>query len=49
MLPIMDVLFGSWYLPRKQWPPKYGINTPMNPGLVGELVQPFLPKQENAE
>jgi sterol desaturase/sphingolipid hydroxylase (fatty acid hydroxylase superfamily) len=49
MLPIMDILFGSWYLPRKQWPPKYGINTPMAPDLVGELVQPFLPQRENAE
>jgi sterol desaturase/sphingolipid hydroxylase (fatty acid hydroxylase superfamily) len=49
MLPIMDILFGSWYMPRKQWPPKYGIKTPMAPGLVGELVQPFLPRQEQAE
>jgi sterol desaturase/sphingolipid hydroxylase (fatty acid hydroxylase superfamily) len=49
MLPIMDILFGSWYMPRKQWPPKYGINAPMAPGLVGELVQPFLPRQGQAE
>ena len=49
MLPIWDILFGSWYLPSKKWPPKYGINTPMAPDLLGELVQPFLPKREKAE
>jgi sterol desaturase/sphingolipid hydroxylase (fatty acid hydroxylase superfamily) len=49
MLPIWDILFGSWYLPSKQWPPKYGINTPMAPDLLGELAQPFLPQREKAE
>lgn len=49
MLPIMDILFGSWYMPRKQWPPKYGINTPTAPGLAGQLVQPFLPQKKNTE
>jgi hypothetical protein len=48
MLPIMDILFGSWYLPRKLWPPKYGISTPMAPDLAGELVQPFMPQRGRA-
>jgi sterol desaturase/sphingolipid hydroxylase (fatty acid hydroxylase superfamily) len=42
MLPVMDALFGSWYMPKKQWPTKYGIDGTMAPGLAGELVQPFL-------
>jgi sterol desaturase/sphingolipid hydroxylase (fatty acid hydroxylase superfamily) len=46
MLPIMDILFGSWYMPRKQWPTKYGIDGTMAPGLAGELVQPFLPEEK---
>jgi len=43
MLPVMDLLFGTWYLPAKQWPSKYGIDGPMAPDLTGQLVQPFLP------
>jgi sterol desaturase/sphingolipid hydroxylase (fatty acid hydroxylase superfamily) len=43
MLPIMDKAFGTWYLP-KQWPDKYGIDAPMAPGLIGELLQPFEPQ-----
>lgn len=46
MLPIMDILFGSWYLPRKQWPPKYGIHTPMPSGLLEQTLHPFLPREE---
>jgi sterol desaturase/sphingolipid hydroxylase (fatty acid hydroxylase superfamily) len=49
MLPIMDILFGSWYMPTRQWPPKYGIGTPMAPDLFGELVHPFLPQRESTQ
>jgi sterol desaturase/sphingolipid hydroxylase (fatty acid hydroxylase superfamily) len=46
MLPVMDKLFGTAYLPAKQWPPVYGIHGHMPDGLVGQLVHPFLPKAE---
>ncbi len=49
MLPILDILFGSWYLPRKQWPPSYGIKTAVAPGLGGQLLQPFLPWKEKQQ
>jgi sterol desaturase/sphingolipid hydroxylase (fatty acid hydroxylase superfamily) len=48
MLPIMDILFGSWYMP-KQWPPSYGIKTRTAPSLAGQLVQPFLPSALDKE
>jgi len=48
MLPFMDKLFGTWYMPR-QWPSKYGTDTPMAPDLAGQLLQPFLPRDEKAE
>jgi sterol desaturase/sphingolipid hydroxylase (fatty acid hydroxylase superfamily) len=48
MLPIMDKLFGTWYMPKKQWPLKYGIDAPMAPGLAGQLLQPLLPRDEKA-
>jgi sterol desaturase/sphingolipid hydroxylase (fatty acid hydroxylase superfamily) len=47
ILPIMDILFGSWYMPKK-WPEQYGIDSPVEPGLTGQLLQPFLPVEEPA-
>jgi sterol desaturase/sphingolipid hydroxylase (fatty acid hydroxylase superfamily) len=42
MLPFLDQLFGTWYMPKKQWPAKYGINAPVAPGLPAQLLQPLL-------
>jgi sterol desaturase/sphingolipid hydroxylase (fatty acid hydroxylase superfamily) len=47
MLPIMDILFGSWYVPKK-WPAEYGIDGAVEPGLTGQLLQPFLPTEQPA-
>lgn len=41
LLPWVDKLFGTLYLPKKQWPVTYGIDTPMAPSLSGQLLQPF--------
>jgi hypothetical protein len=49
MLSIMNKLFGTWNMPSKQWPPKYGINTATAPGLIDELAQPFLPQVEKTQ
>lgn len=46
MLPIMDKLFGTAYLPAKQWPPIYGIRGAMSATLVGQLLHPFLPEDQ---
>ncbi|MGB0065729.1 MAG: sterol desaturase family protein [Terracidiphilus sp.] len=43
MLPFVDLLFGSWHMPKKQWPAEYGIDGPVEPGLIGQLLQPFAP------
>ena len=42
MLPWVDKCFGTFYLPKKQWPAKYGTNLRVAPGLVGQLFQPLL-------
>ena len=42
MLPIMDRLFGTFYLPAA-WPTEYGTSTPMPDGLVGQFLEPFAP------
>ncbi len=48
MMPIWDKLFGTWFLPKSQWPPAYGIDTPMSPRLDVQLIQPFLDDGEAA-
>ena len=40
MLPVMDRVFGTYYLPR-QWPDAYGTETPMPPSLGGQLIAPW--------
>jgi sterol desaturase/sphingolipid hydroxylase (fatty acid hydroxylase superfamily) len=40
MLPLVDKCFGTLYLPR-EWPAKYGSDTPIAPGLTGQLLDPI--------
>lgn len=40
MLPILDRLFGSHYLPR-HWPSEYGTDTPMPIGMIDQAIAPF--------
>jgi len=42
MLPIMDWLFGTFYLPAK-WPGEYGTDTPVAASLAGQLFDPMTP------
>ncbi|MGH7113868.1 MAG: sterol desaturase family protein [Stellaceae bacterium] len=41
MLPVLDLIFGTYYLPRKEWPGAYGTAAPMPGSVVGQLVHPF--------
>jgi sterol desaturase/sphingolipid hydroxylase (fatty acid hydroxylase superfamily) len=40
MLPCMDWIFGTYYLPRSRWPSAYGIRTKLPASLVEQLVYP---------
>jgi sterol desaturase/sphingolipid hydroxylase (fatty acid hydroxylase superfamily) len=42
MLPWLDRLFGTYYLP-KEWPNRYGVDEPMANSLIDQLIQPFAP------
>jgi len=42
MLPIMDRVFGTFYLPR-EWPAEYGTDTPVPNNLLDQLLAPFMP------
>jgi sterol desaturase/sphingolipid hydroxylase (fatty acid hydroxylase superfamily) len=43
MLPCMDWIFGTYHLPRKEWPSAYGIETKMPTSLAGQLLHPLRP------
>jgi sterol desaturase/sphingolipid hydroxylase (fatty acid hydroxylase superfamily) len=43
MLPFMDRVFGTFYLPR-EWPAAYGTDTPMPDTLGGQFLEPFAPR-----
>ena len=43
MLPWMDKLFGTWYMPNKLWPTKYGIDAILPSSIAGQLLYPVLP------
>jgi len=43
MLPCMDWLFGTYYLPKDRWPTAYGIDAEIPQTLHGQLLYPFLP------
>ena len=42
MLPWLDRIFGSHYLPKGQWPSSYGNPTRSAPTLAGQLLQPLI-------
>ena len=40
-LPIIDMVFGTHYLPKGKWPPSYGLDDELPPDYLGQLVHPF--------
>lgn len=46
-LPLLDMLFGTFYLPEDKWPENYGIeNNPVPKGWLRQFIYPFLKKDE---
>ncbi|MCU1235186.1 MAG: sterol desaturase [Candidatus Solibacter sp.] len=41
MLPWVDQVFGTLYLPKGKWPAKYGTDTVVAKGMGGQLIGPF--------
>lgn len=48
LLPWVDRLFGTLYLPRNKQPARYGIDQPLASGLLAQLLEPFLLSQKNS-
>jgi sterol desaturase/sphingolipid hydroxylase (fatty acid hydroxylase superfamily) len=41
LLPLWDILFGTFYMPRGCYPENFGICEPMPKGFFGQLWEPF--------
>jgi sterol desaturase/sphingolipid hydroxylase (fatty acid hydroxylase superfamily) len=41
LLPMWDILFGTYYMPRDRQPVSFGTATPVPAGLLGQLAFPF--------
>ncbi len=41
-LPVLDLLFGTYYLPKEKMPETYGISEPMPKGYLAQLKYPFV-------
>ena len=44
-LPLIDFIFGSYYLPGNEWPVNYGIQEKLPEGYLRQLLHPFIKKQ----
>lgn len=41
LLPVWDILFGTYYMPKDRRPSRFGTDTPLPKGLLGQLAFPF--------
>lgn len=41
LLPVWDILFGTFFMPRDRFPENFGICEPMPAGFLGQLWEPF--------
>jgi sterol desaturase/sphingolipid hydroxylase (fatty acid hydroxylase superfamily) len=41
LLPVNDLLFGTYYVPRDRRPSVYGVDDAITPGIIGQLWDPF--------
>jgi sterol desaturase/sphingolipid hydroxylase (fatty acid hydroxylase superfamily) len=41
LFPIFDIVFGTYYMPRDLLPARFGTDTPVPEGLIGQLLFPF--------
>lgn len=41
LLPLWDILFGTYHMPERQRPTSFGTATPVPTSLVGQIVFPF--------
>ncbi|MEW5861197.1 MAG: sterol desaturase family protein [Cyanobacteriota bacterium] len=45
-LPILDLVFGTLYMPAGKMPEKYGISDPVPSGYLGQILYPFFKRKK---
>lgn len=45
LFPVVDRLFGTYHLPNA-WPGEYGIDVPLRPAMIDQLLDPFSPPRQ---
>ena len=46
--PVIDMVFGTWYMPQDRWPDGYGISGhPIPKGFISQFLYPFQTKRED--
>lgn len=46
IFPWVDKIFGTFYLPRNQWPMRYGVEDSVGPRLVAQLLYPLVHRRK---
>ncbi len=41
LLPVWDIIFGTYYMPKGRWPQHFSLCEPMPKGFIGQLWEPF--------
>lgn len=41
LIPLWDIFFGTFYMPRGRYPESFGISRPMPHGFLGQMLAPF--------
>jgi sterol desaturase/sphingolipid hydroxylase (fatty acid hydroxylase superfamily) len=41
LLPVWDIIFGTYYMPKNTQPKTFGIDAPMPKGFLGQIKEPF--------
>jgi sterol desaturase/sphingolipid hydroxylase (fatty acid hydroxylase superfamily) len=49
MLPWIDVIFRTHYMPRTEWPSKYGIDAAIPSALVAQVLAPLMPPPRRSD
>jgi len=43
ILPWIDAIFGTYHMPRTEWPSKYGIDAALPGAMVAQVLEPMMP------
>jgi sterol desaturase/sphingolipid hydroxylase (fatty acid hydroxylase superfamily) len=49
LLPLWDILFGTYYMPKGRYPENFGIEEPMPEGFIGQMAAPFVWKKQREQ